>query len=602
MFAVAGPAGVPPVLNQMPAESITAKVVRLAQAAATASATQSLNLIKTAIYIKPNERQAAKVPLIPNQTLTPKEPKQKRQSNKKHQPSFLIKPLVVRARYVKIMTEKKAVARQLQIKLLCRAFTCYFGWEFSRCSNVLQFMRCLKLMFRLGGLSLAVDMHASTRNRDEIKLNMQTGPLLSGTDIMDELASHGWGRDGTVWRCLPIRHSITDVSKGQTWSGAVQRCFPSHNCGQSRRPSWAIQYFSRIKTLQARMSAPQNPMTSFTVPRCVHCNTATNHFHVLALVYLCKTCVDRDDGEQYRVVTQTQALEMGLPRRGRELTQMPCVRFHSYNGTGTGRSVPGRYYLKSHIATAVERHWRRYARNKRHPEEEWRTLLRQNMTMSVVGKTKRMRKPNMASQTRGMLPNICFLQDITVDQSVLPEPKRVVNKDTPNQNTRQKKVGRPAIRSTFHKTVHVIGLGGMSKEMYETQNREERRKLLMRERQRARRKLVGKKNKVAVQALVKNKEPGVDKPPQPRSVNPVVPAAPVVPATAATPADVVSATTAHQIANIQRQQLAVIQQQQQQLAAMQRQQRQQQQVIQQRVAEQQRPNVWNTSKGPVANV
>ena len=601
MFPVTAPAGVPPVLNQIPTESITAKVVRLAQqAAATASATQSLNLIKSAIYIKPNERQAAKVPLIPNQTLTPKEPKQKRQSNKKHQPSFLVKPLVVRARYVKIMTEKKAVARQLQIRLLSRAFVCYFGWEFSQCTNILQFMRCLKLMFRLGGLSLAVDMHAGTVNRDQIKLNMQLGLLLSGTSILNELSTSGWGRDSTVWRCLPIRHT-TDSSKGHTWSGAVQRCFPSHDNGKSRRPSWGIQYFSRIKTLQARLSSPQNPLISFSVPRCVHCNTGTNNFHVLALVYLCKTCVDRDDGELYRVVTQTQALEMGLPRRGRELTQMPCVRFHSYNGTGTGRSVPGRYYLKSHVATAVERHWRRYARSKRHPQDDWRTLLRQNMTLSVVGKTKRMRKPNMASQTRGMLPNICFLQDITIDQSIVPAPKRVMNKDPPNQNTRQKKVGRPAIRSTFHKTVHVIGLGGMSKEMYETQNREERRKLLMRERQRARRKLVGKKNKERSllsnqQALGKNKDSGVDKPPQPRSVNPAEPATPGLPTPPAATANVLSAATAQQIATIQQQQLAVIQQQQQQLAAI------QQQVIQQRVTEQQRPSVWNTSKGPVANV
>lgn len=371
-----------------------------------------------------------------------------------------------------------------------------------------------------------------------------------------------------------------------------------------------MQYFSRINKLQLRVPLPNDPMVSFSEPRCVHSNNVTYNFHILALVYVSKACVNHNDGETYRVVTQTQALEMGLPRRGRELTQMPCVRFHSYNGTGTTRAVAGRYYLKSHVAIAVERHWRRYARNKRHPQDEWRTLLSQHLASSVVGKTKAKRKSSIASQTRGVLPNICFLQQTNLDQSAAPKPERILNKDLPSEIVARKKVGRPAIRTTFHKTVHVIGLGGLNKEMYETHNKEERRKLLMRERQRARRKLVHKKIQEQLLNASKDKQPGVVKPPQPPRANPAPPAAPANPATpvaTATPDAVVSTSAAAQLATIQRQQLAVIQQQQQQLAAMQRQ--QQVAIQQQRVAQQQqqqsahqRPNVWNPNKAPVTNV
>ena len=158
---------------------------------------------------------------------------------------------------------------------------------------------------------------------------------------------YGWGVDvENVWAKKPIYFRVNFATDGLQWARQVKRVFPK----ASERLNWAAQYYQRTRGLHggAVVGFEGGPKLMYHQPRCNACGKKTTTWHVLALDYVCSSCVNYHHGaKKFRLLKHEEAKKFHHVTETM-LNKVPCLRLQMNPVQET------RYYLSLHVKTIAK--------------------------------------------------------------------------------------------------------------------------------------------------------------------------------------------------------------------------------------------------------
>lgn len=99
---------------------------------------------------------------------------------------------------------------------------------------------------------------------------------------------YGWGVDSHLWARRPMYFSNNIDSDGLQWARQIRHVFLE----EDERLNWAAQFHARTRGLTGA-TRYGGTKWCYHRPRCYSCKQKTKCYHVLRLVFQCRTCVNR---------------------------------------------------------------------------------------------------------------------------------------------------------------------------------------------------------------------------------------------------------------------------------------------------------------------